>query len=73
MPRPLGLPPPSHRPLMEIDHYGELLIGCIECNRWGHPDDQELIMQLLEADLEALRGSKKPSEKIRGINKVDGA
>jgi hypothetical protein len=46
------------RQLMEIDHYGEVLVGCIDCNRWGHPGDQELVMQLLEADLEALRASK---------------
>jgi len=24
-----------HRTLIEIDHYGERLAGCIECNRWG--------------------------------------
>jgi hypothetical protein len=22
-------------PLIEIDHYGERLVGCIECNRWS--------------------------------------
>jgi hypothetical protein len=22
------------RPLIEIDHYGERLTGCIECNTW---------------------------------------
>jgi hypothetical protein len=26
-----------NRPLMKIDRYGEVLIGCIDCNRWGHP------------------------------------
>ncbi len=31
--------PDCHRPLIEIDHYGERLIGCIECNRWGWPGD----------------------------------
>jgi len=25
--------PHCHRPLVEIDYYGERLIGCIECNR----------------------------------------
>jgi hypothetical protein len=25
--------PHCHGPLIEIDHYGERLIGCIECNR----------------------------------------
>jgi len=39
---------------MKIDHYGEVLIGC---NRWGHPGDKELIMEMLQDDLEALRAS----------------
>jgi hypothetical protein len=30
---------------MEIDHYGEMLVGCIDCNRWGHPGDEKLIGQ----------------------------
>jgi hypothetical protein len=25
-----------NHPLLRIDHYGEELIGCIHCNRWGH-------------------------------------
>src|SRR6476620_7036921 len=33
--------PYCNRPLMEIDHYGEMLVGCIECNRWGHPGDEK--------------------------------
>jgi hypothetical protein len=37
------------------DHYGERLIGCIECNRWGRPGHDTLPMQLLEDDVEALR------------------
>ena len=45
-------------PLIEIDHYGEVLIGCIHCNRWGHPGDKRLIMELLEDDIEALRRSE---------------
>jgi hypothetical protein len=40
---------------MQIDYYGEVLVGCIHCNRWGHPGDDKLIMELLESDLEALR------------------
>jgi hypothetical protein len=42
---------------MSIDYYGEMLIGCINCNRWGRPDDKRLVMELLEDDLEALRVS----------------
>ena len=29
-------------------HYGERLVGCIECNRWGRPGDARLPMQSLE-------------------------
>jgi len=50
--------PHCHRPLIEIDHYGEWLIGCAECNRWGRPGDATLPMQLLEDELEALRASR---------------
>jgi hypothetical protein len=40
--------------LVEIDNYGERLIGCIDCNRWGRPGDKTLVMELLEDDLQAL-------------------
>jgi hypothetical protein len=44
---------------MEIDRYGEVLIGCIDCNRWGHPGDKTLTLELLQDDLEALRARQK--------------
>lgn len=47
--------PYCNQPLMRIDHYGEELVGCIHCNRWGKPGDQNLVMELMEEDLEALR------------------
>jgi len=40
---------------VKIDHYGEMLVGRIHCNRWGHPGDEKLIMELMTDDLEALR------------------
>ena len=43
-----------HRPLIEIDHYGERLIGCIECNHWGWPGSDKPFMALPEDDLQAL-------------------
>jgi hypothetical protein len=56
--------PPSNKvrptcgsPLMKIDHYGEVLIGCVHCNYWGRPGDKRPIMEMLEDDLEALRAS----------------
>ena len=44
---------------MEIDHYGEVLAGCIHCNRWGRPGDEKLVMELLESDLEALKANQR--------------
>ena len=44
-------------PLMRVDYYGEVLIGCIDCNRWGYPGDKKLTMELQEHDLEALRAN----------------
>jgi hypothetical protein len=41
--------------LIEIDHYGERLIGCVECNRWGRRGDKRLVMELMEEDIEVLR------------------
>jgi hypothetical protein len=50
--------PYCNRPLMEIDHYGEVMVGCIDCNRWGLPGDDKLVMELLPDDLEALRARR---------------
>ena len=50
--------PHCNRPLIQIHHYGEVLAGCINCNRWGHPGDDTLIMELMEGNLEALRRSE---------------
>ena len=30
-------------------------MGCLDCNRWGRPGDDKLVMELMEDDLEALR------------------
>jgi hypothetical protein len=38
--------------LIEIDRCGEMLVGCIDCNRWGKPADKNLVMELLEDGLE---------------------
>ena len=53
--------PYSNRPLIKIDHYGEILEGCIHCNRWGHPGDENHIMELMEDDLDALRRERDES------------
>ncbi len=46
--------PDCQRPLREIDHYGERLIGCVDCNRWGWPGSDKSFIALPEEDLQAL-------------------
>jgi len=43
---------------VEIDHYGERLVGCIECDRWSWPP-QQLGASRTRDDLETLRAIKK--------------
>jgi hypothetical protein len=38
-----------------------MLEGCIHCNRWGHPGDENLIMELMESDLDALKRDRDES------------
>jgi hypothetical protein len=69
--------PHCHGPLIEIDHYGERLVGCIECNRWNRRGSERMFVELPEEDLEALRalrwkraGSGGPSLLLRGHPRV---
>jgi hypothetical protein len=48
------------QPLIEIDLYGERLIGCVLCNKWGRPGDNDRVMELLEEDLAVLRNGVTP-------------
>ena len=41
-------------PLTEIDHYGERLTGCLECNCW-QGSKGAFIVELSVEDVEALR------------------
>jgi hypothetical protein len=41
--------------LIEIDHYGQRLIGCVTCNCWMG-EDKVVLVQLDEDDIAALRG-----------------
>ena len=45
--------------LIEIDHYGDRLIGCVECNRWM--GENMVLVQLDEAEITALRGRARPN------------
>jgi hypothetical protein len=47
--------------LVEIDLYGEHLIGCVQCNLWGWPGDSGLFWQLKEDDIAALRERVRPN------------
>ena len=69
---PAALP---SNPLIEIDHYGERLIGCIEWNRWSWPDSKRLFMALPDEDLQALKTTiKRACKKPRwGIGVHSGA
>ena len=44
--------------LTEIDRYGELLTGCIECNLW-RSSQSVFIVELSVEDIEALRIGKR--------------
>jgi hypothetical protein len=48
-------------PLIEIDCYGDNLIGCVECNRWGHHWEDDLPMEMKEEDIIAVRGRVRPN------------
>src|SRR5262245_15282242 len=43
-----------HQPLIEIDYYGEQLVGCIECNCW-RGGKSEFLFYLSVEDFQALR------------------
>jgi hypothetical protein len=62
-PMPLNVCDQCQEPLIEIDRYGERLIGCVACNKWGWPDDNNLIMELSEEDIAALRKRVTPSRR----------
>jgi hypothetical protein len=57
-PMPLNVCDQCQEPLIEIDRYGEWLIGCVV--RWGWPGDKNLIMELSEEDIAALRQRATP-------------
>jgi hypothetical protein len=50
-----GTCPRCHGPRIEIDRFGERLIGCVVCNLWTWPSSPNVSMALPELDLEALR------------------
>jgi hypothetical protein len=47
--------PQCHAALIEIDHYGERLVGCMDCNKWSWRGSQRLLLELPDDDIDALR------------------
>jgi hypothetical protein len=54
------------QPLIEIDHYGERLTGCIQCNCW-RSDKRAFIVELAVEDFQALRESGSNGRKARSV------
>jgi hypothetical protein len=44
-------------PMIDIEHYGEQLTGCIECNCW-HRGKSAFLIDLSAADIEALHDGR---------------
>jgi hypothetical protein len=51
--------PHCDSPLIEIDHYGDRIIGRVECNRWV--GDDKFLMPLGEEDIFVLRERARPN------------
>jgi hypothetical protein len=45
-------------PLKEIDHYGERLTGCLECNVW-QGSKRAFVVELSVEDMRALKGLRR--------------
>jgi hypothetical protein len=50
--------PACGEPLVQIDNYGERLVGCLNCNVWGAPGS-ERVRKLPPEDVEALRSMRR--------------
>jgi hypothetical protein len=52
--------PSCKGPTIEIDHYGERLVCCVEGNKWSWPGSERLFIELPNDDIEALREKSAP-------------
>jgi hypothetical protein len=50
---------------MQIDHWGEILEGCVRCNAWGVPGSDRRWRRLPEEDVEALRSTSQWPRLVR--------
>ena len=55
--------------LTAIDHYGERLTGCVECNFWQGSKRAFIVVELSVEDFEALRGWETNGRKARSIQR----
>jgi hypothetical protein len=66
--------PTCKRSLTEIDYYGEVLVGCIECNRWGRHSSPESAVQNArlgwEEELGALQRLDQQARRVESWAKV---
>jgi hypothetical protein len=53
-------------PLIEIDRYGECLVGCLECNVWQN-NKRAFVVELSAEDVQALRGLKNNGRQTRSV------
>jgi hypothetical protein len=60
-----------HQPMIEIDHYGERLIGCIDCNCW-QGRMSAFIVDLSVEDIQALRELETNGRQARPIRRDVG-
>ena len=58
--------PDCEQPVLEIDHYGERLTGCLECYRW-RGRKRAFIGELTVEDFKALRGLGINGRKARSV------
>jgi hypothetical protein len=58
-------------PVIEIDFYGEHLVGCIECNCW-RGTRSAFILDLSVEDIQALRENRQTRYLRRDVEAIDG-
>ena len=58
--------PDCEQPVLEIDHYGERLTGCLECYRW-RGRKRAFIVELSVEDFKAFRGLGINGRKARSV------
>jgi hypothetical protein len=58
-----------NEPVIEIDYYGERLVGCLECNCW-QSSKNAFIVELTVEDIQALRDRDKRFDDVAGAKAI---